>query len=402
MQKNLTDLVIHWLTSDRFDSKPDKSSWTEVGHSLATQGALVNIVTSFAKTPYKPKNLLVNMVYLRALNLPLVYRVAFTVSAFIWLIRNAQRNDLIILNQHELWILPLLKIARFKRIHLDIRTLPVIENTLKNKLDVFLFWKLVMKLFAKHCNGYSFITDRLLKVVEAEFSLKFTHSVIWQSGVNLSFFSNAIRASKASDEHSAPFTLFYHGSLYERRGVDRVIEAFARLPSDILNQSRLVIVGSGVGLPALKKLISTLHLDEIVELRGFIPYELIPQQIAEADVCICPLPDYPEWIVSSPLKVLEYMACAKPMILTPIPAHQDVLKGSKFVIWTKGDRVNQFADAIEVAFKTRIELKNEALAGPNIILKNWDWNSHGVKLAKYFEQQYQLNTENEIQSSSLM
>ncbi len=89
MIKKLDGLVIHWLTSDRFDTKPDKSSWTEVGHALALQGAEVNIVTSFAVKPYKPQNSLVKMVYLKALDLPLIYRMAFTVSAFTWLFRNA-------------------------------------------------------------------------------------------------------------------------------------------------------------------------------------------------------------------------------------------------------------------------------------------------------------------------
>ncbi len=63
-----------------------------------------------------------------------------------------------------------------------------------------------------------------------------------------------------------------------------------------------------------------LGVDDQVQFRGFVPYEHVADEIAQADVCICPLPDRLEWNVSSPLKVFEYMACAKPMILTPIPA----------------------------------------------------------------------------------
>jgi len=240
IEKTLEGLTVHWLTSDRFDTKPDKSSWTEVGHSLASQGATVNIITSFSKEPYQPDGLKVTMIYLKSINLPLIYRVAFTFFAFTWLRRHASRDDLVILNQHELWIMPLLKLARFKRIHLDIRTLPVIGQSLKDKLDVLLFWKLVMKLFAKSCDSHSFITQRLLTAVEQEFSLNFPDHVIWQSGVNADFFTKTLAKAQLTSSGEPPYTLFYHGSLYERRGVNRVVDAFAKLPQVLLNQNQII------------------------------------------------------------------------------------------------------------------------------------------------------------------
>ena len=87
----LQGLTIHWFTSDRFDTKPDKSSWTEVGDSLSRQGAKVNIITSFRDKAYEPTGMQVSMVYLNVLDLPLIYRVAFTVSAVNWLRKMQQK-----------------------------------------------------------------------------------------------------------------------------------------------------------------------------------------------------------------------------------------------------------------------------------------------------------------------
>ncbi|MCB1755697.1 MAG: glycosyltransferase [Gammaproteobacteria bacterium] len=383
----LQGLSIYWVSSDRFDTKPDKSTWTEIGDSLSLQGARVSIVACYAKEPYFPEGKAVDMVYLKTLDLPLIYRISFTLSAFFWLLRNAARDDLIILNPHELWMLPLLKLARFRRLHLDVRTLPIAGRSMKDGIDIFLFWKTVMSLFGKSFSSYSFITQRLLETVEKEFKVRYEDHVIWQSGVNVDFF---VEASKQVQPPASgkPFTVFYHGSLYKRRGVDRVVEAFAQLPARVLENSRLVIVGSGSGLELLRQQITGLGLESKVELRGFVPYEEIPQQIAGADVCICPLPDYPEWNVSSPLKVLEYMACGKPLILTPIPAHQDVLDGEAFVVWAKGDKAGDFVPAIVEAYDRQVELQEAALAAPALVRQDWDWSAHGAKFGDYLARHY--------------
>lgn len=386
MKKVLSDLTIHWITSDRFDTKPDKSSWTEVGDSLAKHGAVVNIITSYADEPYQPHGLDVNMVYLKVLDLPLIYRVAFTFFVFAHLLRQAKKRDLIILNQHELWLVPLLKLSQFKNVHLDIRTLPVIGTSLKDRLDTFLFWKLVMRLFGRSASSYSFITQRLLSAVEKEFSNKYQDYCIWQSGVNTDFFMRKIKdAVRGGDKK---FTIFYHGSLYERRGIDRVVEAFALLSPELRDQSQFIIVGAGSGLQALHEQVKRLGLESSIELRGLVPYEDIPQTITEADVCICPLPDYPEWNVSSPLKVLEYMASGKPMILTRIPAHTDVLQGQPFVVWAEGDQAEDFAKAIAQAFEQKESLQESAGVALELVKGQWDWKAHGSRFAAYLAAHY--------------
>ncbi len=388
MSTELPGLTIHWLTSDRFDTKPDKSSWTEVGDALASEGASVNIITSFKDRAYHAEGKNVRMVYLNVLDLPMLYRVAFSWSAFTWLRKYAKKHDLIILNQHEMWMLPLLKWSKFNHIHLDIRTLPVVGDSLKDKLDVLLFWKLVMRLFGRSCTSYSFITQRLRRAIEDEFTFSYPDYTIWQSGVNTDFFVDRIQKSSIQVAADNVCTFFYHGSLYRRRGVDRVVDAFSRLPEDIARHCRLIVVGSGRGLNELRAQSERLGLGDRVEFRGLVPYEQIPLEISQADICICPLPDYPEWNVSSPLKVLEYMACARPMILTPIVAHTDVLADQDFVVWTRGDEVDDFVLAMEDAFRQKDELRDHAAKAPDLVRSEWDWSAHGKRFAQYLSKHY--------------
>ena len=377
---------MHWVTSERFDVKPDKSSWTEVGDALVEHGAKVNIITSYREQPYRSAVSRAQMVYLQALDLPLVYRVAFAFAAFRWLRRNAAPNDIVIVNQQDLWLLPLLRRIGMRNFHLDIRTLPVLSDSLKGKLDRLLFWRLAMKRVGRSCTSHSFITTRLREAVEAEFGSGHEHFVIWESGVNSKFFADA--AATATDHDlDRPFTFFYHGSLSVKRGLATVVDAFASLPAPMLAASRFVIVGGGDGLHELQNQVARLGLEQRVELRGLVPYERIPEQIMQADVCICPLPDLPEWNVSSPLKVLEYMACARPMILTPIVAHRDVVGTQPFVMWAKPE-VQAFSDAMTTAIERREELSRAASIGPRIVADHWDWKAQGDKLAMYLADCY--------------
>jgi glycosyltransferase involved in cell wall biosynthesis len=109
----------------------------------------------------------------------------------------------------------------------------------------------------------------------------------------------------------------------------------------------------------------------------------VVHEIAEADVCICPLPDRLEWNVSSPLKVFEYMACSKPMILTPIPAHEDVVGGSRFVVWTQGFEPKDFRDAILQAVARRDDLKVAAAGAPDVIKGRYEWCAQANNLHRY-------------------
>jgi glycosyltransferase involved in cell wall biosynthesis len=385
--KALKNKTIQWVTSDRFDTKPDKSTWVEVGDSLGRQGATVNIITSFKKEAYFPAGKAVEMVYLRVLDIPLLYRLFFSLAAYFWLKKNASRDDVVMLNPHELWMKPLLALSRFKNVHLDVRTLPINRKSLKSRVDNFLFWRLAMTFFGKRCHSYSFITDRLKSAVEQEFGHRYDDYVIWQSGVNTDFFSEVL-ATTEEQKPDHDLTLFYHGSLYQTRGVDTLLRAYACLPETLLGRSRLLVVGGGNGLASLQALAEELGVADKIEFRGLVPYEEIPLHIQEADFCVCPLPDLPEWNVSSPLKVLEYMACAKPIVLTPIPSHQDILADESFVVWTKGDDVEDFVVAFLEAVERLQDLKDKASAAKVLVRQNWDWQAHGERFGKYLADRY--------------
>lgn len=370
---------IIWLAPDRFDVKPDKSTWLEMGKCLTELGWSVTILAGRKRRSRDALADLGGLVEsVDAVDRPFVFRLTLLLAMARWLSRNVNADDVIIMNEDALWLVPHLRRLGVRFVHLDFRTLPVDTHLWKKRLDWLLSWRFAIKRYGRSVDGYSFITERLRSEVESEFALHADEYVIWQSGVNLERFSTP--TSQRLVGHDS-FQLFYHGSVSCKRGLGLVIEAIAlgRLPANF----RFVIVGDGVDRKLLEQQTRALGIESQVQFRGFVPYERVVDEIAQADVCICPLPDRLEWNVSSPLKVFEYMACAKPMILTPIPAHRDVLRQSRFVVWTDGFQPADFQRAILEAIARRAELASEAAVGPDEARNSYEWHVQANALHRY-------------------
>lgn len=371
---------IFWVVPDRFDIKPDKSTWVETSEALIDSGYDVSILT-YGQNEYQTKNNKLKFIYASAFDKFSLFRFSLLFNILIWLLKNAQSNDIVIINQDALLIAPVLRLFRRRNILLDIRTVPVEINSLKRKLDRWLFWTFPMRFLRKFATGFSFITDVLRQATEEEFDTKFDDYVLWSSGVNTSIFQ-----TKKSDTHtldSDEFILFYHGTISEKRGIGHVIEAMVDLKKKFDGKIHFVIVGDGPDYEVLKKRSAQLELSDVVIFTGLIPYHDVPNAIAKADCCICPLPNRHEWNVSSPIKVFEYMASGKPMILTPILPHKEVGKDHDFVVWTAGDLPRDYAEAIEYAYHNRTKLAENGSLAQAVAKECYEWSIQGKKLADY-------------------
>jgi glycosyltransferase involved in cell wall biosynthesis len=73
-------------------------------------------------------------------------------------------------------------------------------------------------------------------------------------------------------------------------------------------------MGSGDSLDDLRTLARELKLDGNVELTGFVSDADLQQNLAAADICVDPDPSSPLNDVSTWIKIMEYMAYAKPIV----------------------------------------------------------------------------------------
>jgi glycosyltransferase involved in cell wall biosynthesis len=107
----------------------------------------------------------------------------------------------------------------------------------------------------------------------------------------------------------------YVGSRPWERGGGQLIEAAARL---LPRHPALgvVIVGSGEPVEGMKRRAAELGIAERCRFTGYVPYRRIPRIVQSLDVGVS-ISVLPERAVNSELKVRQYLACGKPIVISP-------------------------------------------------------------------------------------
>jgi glycosyltransferase involved in cell wall biosynthesis len=109
--------------------------------------------------------------------------------------------------------------------------------------------------------------------------------------------------------------LAYIGCLNPQDGLDYLLRSLHKLRYT-LNRDDFycVIMGTGDSLEDLRTLSKDLGLTEHVELPGYVSEEDLRTNLGAADICVDPDPSSPLNDVSTWIKVMEYMAYAKPIV----------------------------------------------------------------------------------------
>jgi glycosyltransferase involved in cell wall biosynthesis len=148
-------------------------------------------------------------------------------------------------------------------------------------------------------------------------------------GVDMSKFNPYVEAEElrgklgiAGDDK----VIVYVGTLFEFSGLDLYLKQFPAVLEEFPG-AKLVIVGGGALLEKLKELVINLRLTENVILTGFQPFDMMPQYINLADICINPFEVNATTRDIIPGKIIQYLSCAKPVLATSLPGMISLLSG---------------------------------------------------------------------------
>ena len=185
------------------------------------------------------------------------------------------------------------------------------------------------------------------------------------NGVDTKLFSPPV--SKGSCLHRK--TLLYVGSMMPEDGLLYLVKAFS-----LLNQEKelsLTLVGDGPERLKLIELVKKLNLEQKVIFHGHVPYKLIPEFIRESYIGIGPLRLSPINYYTIPTKILEYFACGKPVVSSPVSKDILIDESTGFVVKDVSPR--------NIAEKLSIMIEDEKLTremGKNarqLVIERFDW-----------------------------
>ena len=178
--------------------------------------------------------------------------------------------------------------------------------------------------------------------------------------------------------------LCYVGSLNPQDGVDYLLRSLRHLLHGLKRSDfYCVIMGTGDSLQDLRDLAGNLHLNGCVELTGFISDEDLQANLAAADICVDPDPSSPLNDVSTWIKVMEYMASAKPIVSFDLKETRFSARDA--AIYVEPNNEAEFAEAI-AQLMDQPELQNKmGTYGRHRVEQELQWAKVGKNLLSAYE-----------------
>jgi glycosyltransferase involved in cell wall biosynthesis len=353
-------------------------------NQLSIRGNPVSLISVQTKNPLRTISSKVQLILapLKPVSLlsPLMFAIITSFCLPIKII--ASKANVVIIEPYPqiLSTFPSLLICRLKKVKfiLDIRTTPVETQGFRGFLTKF--WFSVSILVAKKLfSGITIITPLMKKEICNRFSIDFARVGVWTSGVSDTLFDPENLAAtslelKSKLGLSGKFVVFYHGVFSATRRLAEVVEAIRILKPkypDIV----FFLLGTGPIIDDLKALVKRDSIQNNVLFHNPVDQSKVPEFIGTSDVCIVPLPNHPYWRFQSPLKLMEYLAMEKTVILTDIPAHRDIVGEEKCGIYIESTEPAEIAAAIEFAYLNKEYLGERGKIGREIVKKKYTWDA---------------------------
>jgi len=126
-----------------------------------------------------------------------------------------------------------------------------------------------------------------------------------------------------------------------------------------LPKVRWVIIATGSGVESLKRAISQAGIGESVEWHGFMPHTQLVERLVAADLAVYPYRDTNINRAKCSGKVMDYMACGLPMVVSDVGMNRDYLEHERSGLLTPPGDAAAFAQGLQrlladQAFATRL------------------------------------------------
>jgi glycosyltransferase involved in cell wall biosynthesis len=388
----LAGLRIIWIGSMVSGFNTYQTSLLEMLSHLEKRGHDITLVGTRPRHPLFTGKSNVKTTFIPLKYLPAVSPALFTLFAVLYLpFTIARRSPDFVFFQPDITVLaslPALLASKLKRVRLilDIRSTPVETFGIRGLLQKVGF-NVSVNVAKRTFSGITIITPLMKQQLCQTFDIRPSNVGVWTSGVSTIHFDPQAWASHAEELRkelglNGKFVVFYHGAFSANRGLQQTVKAMSILKSDA-PETVLFLLGAGPISAQLRDLVMSEGLEGRLIIHKPVPYLEVPKFIAASDVCISPLPSHPYWRYQCPLKLLEYMAMGKTVILSDIPAHRSVTDNSPCAVYTASTQPKDIADSILYTYENREKLVEWGRLGMEIVRSRYVWEKVAKDLEDY-------------------
>jgi glycosyltransferase involved in cell wall biosynthesis len=169
-------------------------------------------------------------------------------------------------------------------------------------------------------------------------------------------------------------------SLVAYEGLDCLIDAFALLAPN-LPDLKLLIVGDGVARPALELQCRESGFSDRIIFTGRVPREQAARYHQALDVFVVPRKDLEVTRSVTPLKPVEALACARPVVASRLPALQEIVHESVDGLLVQPENPAELSEALAVLLSDDSARSTMGASGRAKVLASRTWTANAGALA---------------------
>jgi glycosyltransferase involved in cell wall biosynthesis len=171
----------------------------------------------------------------------------------------------------------------------------------------------------------------------------------------------------------AAHVLGYVGMMGPQDGIDYLLRALHVLRQEHDRSDwRCVLIGKGPAMESLQELAAKLGIADHVHFTGWVDYEQVPRYLAAVDICVVPDPANDYNNRSTIVKVMEYMAQAKPVVAFDLPEHR--VTAGDTALYAQPNEEREFADRIAVLMDDSELREQLGAAGQRRVRERLTWD----------------------------
>jgi glycosyltransferase involved in cell wall biosynthesis len=244
--------------------------------------------------------------------------------------------------------------------------------------------RVIESLNLRKAIGIIFVTDQLKNHYIQRYRIPEEKATVIRNGVDMEIFwpRDKEQSRRQLGILEGPPLLGFVGLLTPWQGVDDAIWAI-KILGDRGLPCRLLVVGQGPEEARLRALVRELRVSDRVIFTGAVDLEVVPLYISACDICLIPKRNLTSGV--SPLKLYEYMACARPILATDVPGLEIVSKIGAGMN-AKAGSPRSLADGIEDLIRRKHEWEEMGMRGRLYAEHNASWHIVAERTLTFFKQ----------------
>jgi glycosyltransferase involved in cell wall biosynthesis len=192
-------------------------------------------------------------------------------------------------------------------------------------------------------------------------------------------------------KYGKQYLVGYVGNMSAQEGLDILLDVAVYLKDMGRRDIHFTCVGGGPGLPLLRQMLKEKNLEDMFNFTGRVPFEDLLNVLSTADICVNPDKPCKMNDISTMIKIMEYMALAKPIVQFDLKEGKFSAQEAAVYADTK-NQVPSFANKILWLIENPAERKRMGEFGRRRVEEQLGWNHSVPNLIAAYERAFRKRT----------